>query len=154
MAKEVQEVQAVKDPPATNEALNARITLLEGLLHTLIANGNKQQVAAKTRDEILEEKWLRMSENMQILLAKIEQDLADGPRKWLVSIPGEPMMVRKVGASDEANAEVKFRKYHGILAIVDPAKGIMVKSFARNDEDVLPGRIKDALATDIPKTAS
>lgn len=145
--------EVVQTPVSEIAGMKAQIEQLNQILLTLLTNKTERQEYQKTQDDLLREKAEQANKNLAYLRAKIEQELVDGPRKFLVSIPGEPMMLRKVGAPDEANAEIKFRKYHGILAIVDPLKGIVVKSFAKADEESLPTPVKDALSYELPKTA-
>lgn len=71
----------------------------------------------------------------------------DGPKQWYVSVEGEPRMGRQVGAADEANAEVKYRKHMGIRGITDANKAIRVEPFDASAHDsLIPSEIHDRLA--------
>jgi uncharacterized coiled-coil protein SlyX len=74
-------------------------------------------------------------------------ELLDGPKQWYVSVEGEPRMGRQVGAADEANAEVKYRKHMGIRGITDANKAIRVEPFDASAHDsLIPSEIHDRLA--------
>lgn len=151
MAKEKEQEQVVNLTPANEVAdLKAQVNQLSQLVMALL--GNKTPIEdAKSRHEVLLEKAEQISEKNRIIFAQFEKDLQDGPRKWWVEIVDatkpncEPQMSRIVGAEDEANAERKFKKYHGILSITEPTKQITVSPYKRINEEQLIPRVKEAI---------
>lgn len=136
-------------------ASQAQTEQLQSMVNALLANRMALSVEkTKDRHELLVEKSERQSQALRDMSANIEKSLAEGERTWFVSMTDEPQMQRKVGAKDEANAKEKFIKYHGIRAIMEPNKEIVVEPYKRGMEELLPAHVKDALTAETHKTAT
>lgn len=65
--------------------------------------------------------------DLDMWVARGEAGLFDGPRKFRVRLPREPMMWRIVGAADELRAQEKYQRYFGIRRIHEDAGEIIVE---------------------------